>query len=400
MTMGSVKERWRALLYALPALCAGIISVVHVIEAAQLQAYQPDAGRLALDDFHLSNLGQEIGSDPWSHATGPIIAEAFKLTTAGPTTTTALPSTTRDPEACTPNLCSGHGVCSKGACFCRPTWGGADCASRVCPIAGGKECGGDFMGMCNAETGKCTCRKGRSGTACEKGPHCPSGSYGSMCQLRRCSPLDCGGPGNGVCDYSSGKCLCKSGWSGAGCQTKTCPGYSTACECFRSVECTLILYPYPSLPFAKAGTYLPCAGNGKCDPNTLKCTCMAGHVGPDCESPAQLGCPENCNAAKKQGICSDGKCKCAHGFKGPSCAIANPNDTRPAGDASCSFEAIKSCRSSCAAKCVGGQQTYATASGETAVRYLALSTEQARDCDLPQRVREALHSIHRFAGSK
>lgn len=78
--------------------------------------------------------------------------------------------------------CSGHGVCDTQSyrCYCSEGWSGGDCSERVCPMGRSwfsypskdnvahfnyATCGD--MGVCDKTTGKCQCRPGFYGEACE-----------------------------------------------------------------------------------------------------------------------------------------------------------------------------------------------------------------------------------------
>ena len=89
--------------------------------------------------------------------------------------------TTHASSAC-PNSCRGRGIClSSGKCSCFKGFSGFDCKLRACPL--GHQWTGiptatddvhtawatcSNMGVCDESTGKCACRSGFGGPACGK----------------------------------------------------------------------------------------------------------------------------------------------------------------------------------------------------------------------------------------
>lgn len=93
-----------------------------------------------------------------------------------------------------PNGCSGHGQCSTNGCVCYRNWGNGDedggaCDTRICPeeiawvdTPNGEnsahrlaECAG--RGICDRETGDCSCFPGYEGKGCKR-TSCPNGCSG------------------------------------------------------------------------------------------------------------------------------------------------------------------------------------------------------------------------------
>eukprot|EP00937_MAST-01D_sp_MAST-1D-sp2_P001998 g1998.t1 len=159
------------------------------------------------------------------------------------------------------NRCSGHGVCNRyGQCTCESTYVGADCSQRACPrdkawvdyttgvdtAHANAECSN--MGTCDHKTGRCTCRVGFEGLACER-MSCPSSlevgkevpAEGDYLGIPDCN-------GHGVClsmreaaKFSDGislfregvsytlwdadkvyGCACDAGYEGFDCSRRTC----------------------------------------------------------------------------------------------------------------------------------------------------------------------------------
>jgi hypothetical protein len=132
-----------------------------------------------------------------------------------------------------PNNCNGHGTCgANNACICWDGFLGADCALRECPFSSAfssnaqgtgkdvhyyEECGG--KGLCDRTTGECICFEGYEGKGCR----------------RLSCPNDCSG--HGICRYLNDieatytqwdakkiqKCVCDGGYFGADCSLRSCP---------------------------------------------------------------------------------------------------------------------------------------------------------------------------------
>jgi hypothetical protein len=151
--------------------------------------------------------------------------------------------------------CSGHGVCDPVTfrCYCSKGFSGGDCSERVCPSAKSwfsyptadnvahfdlATCSN--MGLCDKTTGKCQCRPGFYGEACEYmscggGVENPCSGHGTCMSM---SQLALWAKNNGDdTDYTYGSdpnnpftwdydkvqgCLCDEGWSGYDCSLKDC----------------------------------------------------------------------------------------------------------------------------------------------------------------------------------
>merc|ERR1711871_1771299 len=72
--------------------------------------------------------------------------------------------------------CEDKGPLLGGSCKCRAPHGGKDCAGLACPVNfRGSECSNNVSakivrGVCNRATGKCECKAGLKGDACDKIP--------------------------------------------------------------------------------------------------------------------------------------------------------------------------------------------------------------------------------------
>ena len=215
--------------------------------------------------------------------------------------------------------CSGRGSCADGRCACRDGWQGLACDKAVCERdSGGAECGG--RGKCDDLTGKCVCDDGWGGRACEV-KLCPLSYDGKECG------------GNGSCNH--GLCACNDGWHGMACSSRLCARNSWASgpqvECSGHGKCHILsgrcsceygFFGYVC-QHAKCGApepgLAPCSGHGVCDRVTGMCNCDERWFGIECE---RKGCflgseGKECSG---RGTCDhDQTCRCAPGFAGRAC---------------------------------------------------------------------------------
>merc|ERR1711871_1551129 len=115
-----------------------------------------------------------------------------------------------DRKGC-PNNCNNRGYCLNGTCYCHPGFTGDGCERKRCP----SDCSGNGV---RRTGGICECLNGYMGKDCSEKP-CP-GLVGN----KQCN-------GNGEC--RNGKCLCvgfhlppfaeEPMWTGEDCGTQTCP---------------------------------------------------------------------------------------------------------------------------------------------------------------------------------
>ncbi|KAK5577439.1 hypothetical protein RB653_002380 [Dictyostelium firmibasis] len=137
--------------------------------------------------------------------------------------------------------------------------------NKTCP----NDCTGDINGVCDLSTGLCMCEIGFV--------------------YSDCSGIDCGVycQNNGICDFSTGNCICSLGYIGVNCNTST-----TRCPSNNSLQCS---------------------GFGFCDSKTGLCVCNRGYQGYACDIPT-LTCPVGSNLQICSGLGSCdyniGQCMC------------------------------------------------------------------------------------------
>jgi hypothetical protein len=126
-------------------------------------------------------------------------------------------------------FCSGHGRCNfdlgicetpSGQPGCDDGWRQSsnssvnDCGERGCPLAFSSSCGAvgspgvDASGACEC-AGRGVCLQSGGSSVCQ----CPTGWMGAACDLRDCpgTPDRCGGLSRGACDAIRGVCSCIEG---------------------------------------------------------------------------------------------------------------------------------------------------------------------------------------------
>merc|ERR1712224_217186 len=161
-------------------------------------------------------------------------------------------------EAPCPGDCNYRGLCVKGKCHCRSGYGGEACEVEQCPA----NCSGH---------GTCVRTKKRSSGASMQCV-CETGFSGFDCSMPDC-PNDCSN--NGVCH--NGSCFCNHQWKGN--------------------DCSIFQDPCPN----------NCSNNGECDRNLGKCICHEDYYGTYCDKwkfaadgPFPDPCRNNCSG---NGVC-------------------------------------------------------------------------------------------------
>jgi hypothetical protein len=168
----------------------------------------------------------------------------------------------------------------------------------------GTKCGAN--GICQDTTGNCICKVGWTGP---------------LCNLR-----DCGNCNNGTCNTTSGKCICNPGFLGPFCNfgnisctpafvcnmtNGQCNGFTGTCQCkvgWQGPTCNQIFCPN-----CRVNSSTCVAG---------KCICIGNWTGPLCDIP-NATCNGDCGASKSRGQCNKitGKCQCFFPFTGDNCEL-------------------------------------------------------------------------------
>ena len=181
-------------------------------------------------------------------------------------------------DICDEVKCLNDGICVDGNCKCNYGFGGKRCEITKIDIPSPSpspspdpdlcidvQCGS--FGTCNSATGKCDCKSGYTGDKCQTPPDL-------------CIDVQCGS--FGTCNSATGKCDCKSGYTGDKCETP------------------------PDLCLG-----IQCGSFGTCNSTTGKCDCKSGYTGDKCETPPILNqpwqCVDNTNVPVRS---QDGKIQC------------------------------------------------------------------------------------------
>eukprot|EP01135_Chromosphaera_perkinsii_P000710 Nk52_evm22s150 gene=Nk52_evmTU22s150 len=164
----------------------------------------------------------------------------------------------------------GHGKCVNGICVCNREYFQDEfkkCSKKKCPEPTNGESGEcNNRGICNYETGICTCT---------------SPSYGDGCEYIECPKIgvaECGGDVRGSCLKAKGECVCKTGHEGESCERCTDAFISNGGVCQERIDCPKWQPVGSLLP-------LPCGGeaHGTCDERTGACSCKGKSTGKDCQ---------------------------------------------------------------------------------------------------------------------
>ncbi|CDJ43153.1 EGF-like domain-containing protein, putative [Eimeria tenella] len=249
--------------------------------------------------------------------------------------------------ACDDVQCQNSGTCKmpSGVCECPEGFSGLRCETSVCDQV---TC--ENGGQCEMPSGKCKCPACFTGDHCEtKNPRCcetdndcnsPQGKcVFSSCQCApsitgdKCDNSGCAGVtclNGGTCNQLSGHCKCPKCYSGSNCETheanccesdSDCNAPNGVCNSSNTCECTP---EFPAANCVDLCSGVECSNDGKCDPATGKCTCLAGWGGPQCIVPQPCGTEGaicSGNATCDQEALS---CVCKPGYTGEDCTELSP----------------------------------------------------------------------------
>ncbi|XP_050442587.1 neurogenic locus protein delta-like [Adelges cooleyi] len=237
---------------------------------------------------------------------------------------------------CAPGCDEKRGTCmTPGTCQCHAGWTGSrcdqcqiypGCVNGYCQKPWQCLCKEGWGGMfCNQDLNYCTnhapCKNG--GTCLNTGQGlytclCPPGFTGPECNSGLTKGQDCSTGmtclNGGTCKKSGGvsTCSCPNNWKGVRCETSTLPACSSS-------------------PCGNGGTCVN-AKNSSANAATFVCHCPMGFSGPTCHQPSNQCQPDPC---KNGATCVSSKdnssytCKCAPGFTGAHCQLADHCQKNP-----------------------------------------------------------------------
>ncbi|KAM9993283.1 hypothetical protein ACTFIZ_011261 [Dictyostelium cf. discoideum] len=188
--------------------------------------------------------------------------------------------------------------------------------TKACP----NDCSTNSRGICDLSTGTCVCNQGFKGSDCSEIP-CPT-----------FNSLECNGSPN-ICNTTTGVCKCSGRNFGSDCSSiqcviPNCSNFGTCdttigvCKCDSSHQgndCSLPLIQCPTF------NSLPCnGGSNECNNQTGTCSCDSSHQGNDCSLPLTQ-CPTfnslPCNGGSNQCNNQTGTCSCDSSHQGNDCSL-------------------------------------------------------------------------------
>jgi len=128
-------------------------------------------------------------------------------------------------------------------------------------------------GLCDTTTGVCACYDTNGDSYASSDGYGSAGTRGD-CGYALTSTTTCPGEpqcsGHGLCDSSTFKCMCSTGWMGGDCSQRGCPS-------------GLSWFSYPSQDQTAHDDYEECSNAGTCDRSTGLCECGLSFYGRSCE---------------------------------------------------------------------------------------------------------------------
>ena len=207
------------------------------------------------------------------------------------------------------------GICdfNTGKCSCHPTYFGATCEMRTCPLGVGH---GQLTASTCSGQGECITERAGQESVCK----CQGNFFGLDCSLRHCPNSTRGFQcdNHGTCDHPTGFCVCDQDRYGPSCEYKTCPvvggrvcnGQGT---CHTSTaEATIGTKSWSNITDSQGKKHVDYDGSQQCQ-NTPDIRLPDGSSGSNCRP----------KTGQKDGVCS-----CRWPYYGPDCTLKLcPNST-------------------------------------------------------------------------
>jgi len=232
-------------------------------------------------------------------------------------------------SAACPNQCSG-----KGRCTNRKPWVTSTAGENPFRVNAGADDIGTHINTKKKDSCVCFIRNEDGANVFDytfpdcSGKVCPSGNAHNQIPFQandHSQVIECSGVGS--CDRSTGKCACQPGFTGKGCQRRTCPN-----DCNGRGKCHSLTEIVELVTEANANLDWTSSGlgyTGKDAASSHGCWCDPGFRGPDCSI---MECPsktdpmggkgsESGRECSGRGTCdgSVGLCQCQSGFTGTAC---------------------------------------------------------------------------------
>eukprot|EP00924_Labyrinthula_sp_SR-Ha-C_P008658 augustus_masked-scaffold_37-processed-gene-2.24-mRNA-1 protein AED:0.20 eAED:0.20 QI:0/-1/0/1/-1/1/1/0/660 len=191
--------------------------------------------------------------------------------------------------AACPNACSGHGVCGEfDSCICHTNYQGGDCSQRVCQYNwawatspnGDVNLDGDVFDSTQYSDDY---RFSSSAYYLQSDAH-PGGTWESWPSTHSTSNdeghfyMECSN--RGICDRQTGLCTCFNGYEGASCRRSVCPN-----DCSENGICLTVNELLADHNSENSGSRVYTLWDGDM---AQMCKCDPGYMGPDC---SQKVCP-------------------------------------------------------------------------------------------------------------